>query len=84
MIVKASTGEYDDSREYTAAELASDWWWNELGYFAVVVGGRANYEAVSWPERRSATVRLGRLDVKRGLRGIYRYVDPDTRMRLVK
>lgn len=44
MIVSATTGQYDDSIEYSAWDLAADGWWEELGYSAQIVGGRALYE----------------------------------------
>lgn len=82
MIVRVSTGEYDDSREYTAWELAGDGWWAEAQYSVITVGGRVRYEVAE--VGRGSLVRLGRVDVSSGLRAIYRYVDPDTRMRLVR
>lgn len=86
MIVTAMTGEYDDARIYTAAELAGDWWWNELGYEAVYAGGRMRYETVAWPERASKNVRVGRIALSPSGKPypIYRYISPDTKMRLVK
>jgi len=82
-MVKASTGTYDDAKEYTAWELAGDSWWEELNYSAQIVGGRALYELAGVQNGR--LVRLGRLDTSKGRpHSIYRYVDPDTRMRLVK
>lgn len=83
MIVQALTGEYDDAKTYTAWELAGDSWWEELNYSAQIVGGRALYELAS--NQGGDLVRLGRLDTTRGnLHSVYRYVAPDTPMRLVK
>lgn len=82
MIVTALTGEYDDALEYTAWELAADWWWNELGYDAVPVGGRSRYETATIGEGR--LVRLWRLDTSDGLKEVYRYVGADTRFTLRK
>jgi hypothetical protein len=83
MIVKAMTGEYDDAKEYTAWELAADWWWIELGYFAVVVGGRQSYDEVT--ATRNDAVRLSRLyATTTAIRQINRYVNPELSMRLVK
>ena len=83
MIVSATTGQYDDSIEYSAWDLAADGWWEELGYSAQIVGGRVLYELAG--NQGGELVRLGRLDTSQGApHSIYRYVKADTRMRLVK
>src|SRR4051812_12673407 len=63
-------------REFTAWELAGEWWWLDR-YQAVIVGGRAGYETAT--ATRNSQVALRRAD---GLHRITRYVGPDTRMRL--
>ena len=83
MIVTALTGEYDDAKTYTAWELASDSWWEELRYSIQIIGGRAMYELAG--NQGGELVRLGRLDTSSGTpHSVYRYVDPDTPMRLIK
>jgi hypothetical protein len=82
-IVSVATGEYDDSKEYTAWELAADWWWVELGYDAVIVGGNARYENAT--VTRNSSVKLSKLDADLiSLCQINRYVNSDTKMRLVR
>lgn len=68
-------------QEYTAAELAGDWWWVDDRMDAVPVGGRVGYETLTWGDGRK--VRAWRLEASNGLRSIYRYVDPEMRFRLV-
>lgn len=77
----------DTDRDYTAWELAADGAWMDDGaYLAVVVGGRVQWESVDPVKAGDGkTVRLSRLAVLPGmkLREARRYVDPDTKMRLV-
>jgi len=83
-LIQTPTGTYDDSGIYTAWDLAGDWWWNEAGYEAVIVGGRTPYETATATTGRF--VRLWRLRYLGAgqLTDCYRYVDPETPMRLVK
>jgi hypothetical protein len=77
----------DAEREYTAWELAADWWWEDAGYKARVAGGRVLWEEVvhnDTTQTKTDNVRLGRIESGGGLQTFYRYVKPETRMYLVK
>lgn len=77
---------HDPAREYTAWELAGDWWWVDVPLWAVQVGGSVRWETAAVSDGGSgATVRLDRLQIlpDNKLRAVQRYVSPDTRFRLV-
>lgn len=69
-------------KEYTAWQLAGDWWW-EKDHQAVRLHGNVRWDAVSVTPRQNSTVRLARLDPVL-LCAIVDYVPPETKMRLVK
>jgi len=83
MIVSTITGEYDDEAEHTAHDLAADHWWIDANYLAQVVGGRVRWEHVEY-HNGGYRVCVWRLDTKKGLRVIKRYINPETKMRLIK
>lgn len=68
----------------TAHDLAADWaWMDEPGNVGFRLrGGRVVWEEAAYG--RSAKVRIGRILVtSKGLRPVFRYVDPDTLVELV-
>lgn len=84
-LVTMDTGTYDDSLIYTAGDLAGDWWWILAGaYNAQTVGGRALYNEIEYRPKSGCLV-ASRLSLVNGsLKLVTRYLDPDTKMRLVK
>ena len=82
MLVEMDTGVYDDSEVYTAHDLAADHWWISANYLARIVGGSILWEHVEY--RSGPRVLVWRLEVVPCLHAKRRYIDPETRMVLVK
>lgn len=75
----------ETERIYTAWELGADHEWIDEGYVALTLNGRAEWELVECPNSGDCkTVKLSRLETKGGLRYAFRYIDPETPMRLRK
>lgn len=76
-MITLTTGTYDETKVYTAWELAADWWWQSAGLLAVPFGGRARYETLTIGPREGICAR--RLE---GRHQIDRYVAANSRFRL--
>jgi hypothetical protein len=72
--------EWTEEKEYTAWDLGADWSW-QTEFRVRLPAGRTLYDCVNIGKHEG--VRLERVDGSRGLRGIARYVSPDTKLVLV-